>query len=194
MRSHILCFVLLGASLSSFASSLILPDRMDLPKYWGTEKVWWHGRANFSGEVLTPACTLVMEDRWQTIDMGDATLRQLQHSSSGTEKKFSLRFDDCDLFDPETIGNTSNRIRISFDGISGENQEQFRFYGSAKGVDLQILDSMGYKARLGEPMVPIISEEENKARLNYLLRVVRNSDNLQSGSYYASIRFNINYE
>lgn len=188
MRSRIIFIIIWGFSLSCFASPFTLP------KYWGTEKVWWHGRANFSGEVLTPACTLAMEDRWQVVDMGDSTLRELQNTSDGPEKKIFLRLDDCDLSDPKTIGRLNNSVKITFDGISGQNQEQFKIFGSAKGIDLQIIDSMGYKARIGEAMHPMISEQKNKHGIGYLLKMVRNEEELRPGDYYASIKFSINYE
>lgn len=62
------------------------PPGMTLPEYWGEEYVWWHGRANFKGQVIVPACTLAMEDTWQAIDMGETPVRDLQDSFAGPEK------------------------------------------------------------------------------------------------------------
>ncbi|EEC0448232.1 type 1 fimbrial protein [Salmonella enterica subsp. enterica] len=169
------------------------PLGMSLPEYWGEENVWWHGRATFSGKVIVPACTLAMEDAWQSVDMGETPVRELQNGHIGPGKMFQLRLRDCELAETGKRVFTGNRVRVTFDGIHGENPEQFSTTGQATGVDLQIRDEQGYPARAGKVMPPL-QLTGNEQGLNYTLQMVRNGKPLSAGSFYAALRFKVDYE
>ncbi len=94
------------------------PPGMTLPEYWGEEHVWWHGRANFKGQVILPACTLAMEDTYQVIDMGETPVRDLQNSSVGAEKKFRLRLRNCELAGTGKRVYTASRVRVTLNWTS----------------------------------------------------------------------------
>ncbi|MFT2321198.1 fimbrial protein [Escherichia coli] len=169
------------------------PSGMTLQEYWGEEHVWWHGRASFKGEVIAPACTLAMEDIWQAIDMGESPVRDLQNSFAGPEKKFHLRLRNCELAGTGNRFYTASRVRVTFDGLQGETPEQFRLIGQAEGINLQILDNQGHPARVGKMMPPLLLSG-NEEGLDYILRIVRNGRPLKAGNYYATLRFEVDYE
>jgi type 1 fimbria pilin len=166
---------------------------MSLPDYWGEKNVWWNGRATFAGQVIVPACTLAMEDAWQSVDMGVTPVRDLQTSLVGPQRHFQLRLQDCELAGTGQQVFTSSRVRVTFDGVRGEAPDHFTVTGQATGVDLQILDSEGYTARAGE-VLPPQQLYGNAQGLDYTLRVIRNGLPLSAGDYYAALRFRVDYE
>ncbi|EHQ5367858.1 TPA: fimbrial protein [Escherichia coli] len=174
-------------------SSTFPPPGMTLPEYWGEKYVWWHGRASFKGQVIAPACTLVMADTWQVIDMGNTPVRDLQNSFMGPEKKFRLRLQNCELAATGGRVYTAGRVRMTFDGLQGETPDKFSLTGQAKGISLQILDNQGYSARVGRAMPPLLLNGD-KEGLVYTLRVVRNGEPLKAGDYYAALRFRVDYD
>ncbi|HCR3451252.1 TPA: type 1 fimbrial protein [Citrobacter werkmanii] len=194
MYRHIVFWgiMLWAGVLQAAPSSSFPPSGMSLTDYWGEENVWWHGRATFSGEVIAPACVLAMEDAWQAVEMGETPLRELQNTAAGPEKRFQIRLRECDLARSGRQMSTGSRVRVTFDGVRDETPDRFSTTGAAKGVSLQILDGQGYIARAGEVMpARVLSDEQ---ALDYTLRLVRNQDVLSAGSYYASIRFRVDYE
>ncbi|PQV83390.1 fimbrial protein [Cronobacter sakazakii] len=182
-----------GAALQAAASQSFPPAGMTLPEYWGEELVWWHGRTNFKGQVIAPACSLAMEDRYQAVDMGAIPLRTLQSTPVGPEKKFRLRLRNCELAGTGKHVYTASRIRVTFDGSQGETPDKFSLAGQAEGIYLQITDNQGYVARAGKAMPPLLLNG-NEEELNYTLRVVRNGYPLKAGDYYAILRFKVDYE
>ena len=184
----LLCTGLVRATSPSFP-----PVGMSLPEYWGEKNVWWNGRATFSGQVIMPACTLAMEDAWQSVDMGKTPVRDLQGTPDGPEKHFQLHLRDCELTGSGQPLFTGSRIRVTFDGVRGTEPDHFRLVGQATGVDLQILDNEGYTARAGEalPPQPLYGNEQG---LDYRLRLIRNGTPLAAGDYYAVLRFRVDYE
>ncbi|WP_113650892.1 fimbrial protein [Escherichia albertii] len=183
----------LCAAAQAAPSPSFPPPGMTLPEYWGEEHIWWHGRANFKGQIIAPACTLAMEDAWQEIDMGITPLRDLQNSPEGPEKKFRLRLRNCELAGTGKRVYTASRVRVTFDGPQGETSDKFSLTGQAEGIDLQILDNQGYSARVGKVMPPLLLNG-NEEGLDYTLRVVRNGQPLKAGDYYAALRFKVDYE
>ncbi|KNA39710.1 fimbrial protein [Escherichia coli] len=188
-RRIILSVTFLWSAATQAAPSPSFP----LPEYWGEEHIWWHGRANFKGQIIAPACTLVMEDAWQEIDMGTTPLRDLQNSTEGPEKKFRLRLRNCELAGTGKRVYTASRVRVTFDGLQGETPDKFSLTGQAEGISLQILDNQGYPARVGKVMPPLLLNG-NEEGLDYTLRVVRNGQPLKAGDYYAALRFKVDYE
>lgn len=166
---------------------------MTLPEYWGEEHVWWHGRASFKGQVIMPACTLAMEDTYQSIDMGGTPIRDLQNSSVGPEKKFRLKLRNCELANTGKRVYSASRVRVTFEGGHGETPDKFSLFGEAQGINLQILDNQGFLARSGKAMPPLLLSGDEE-EFNYTLRLIRNEQPLEAGSYYAALRFKVDYE
>ncbi|EHU9808137.1 type 1 fimbrial protein, partial [Escherichia coli] len=176
-----------SSALHATSSIPFLPPGMTLPEFWGEEHVWWHGRANFKGQVIMPACTLAMEDTYQVIDMGETPVRDLQNSSVGVEKIFRLRLRNCELAGTGKRVYTASRVRVTFEGEHGETLDKFLLPGSAQGLSLQILDKQGYPAKSGKVMPPLLLNG-NEEEFYYTLRLVRNEYPLKSGEYYSALR------
>ncbi len=195
MYGRIILFVTLLGSTASQAVPLsgFPPRGITLPDYWGEKYVWWDGRASFKGQVIIPTCTLVMEDMYQAVDLGMTPVRDIQSSVVGPEKKFRLRLRNCELSGTGKRVYTASRVRVTFDGAQGETPDRFSMTGLAKGINLQILDAQGYLARSGKAMPPLLLNG-NEEGLSYTLRLVRNGQPLKVGSYYAALRFKVDYE
>lgn len=163
------------------------------PDSWHAGDAFLSGQASFSGQVISATCSLAMEDRFQSIDMGTTPIRDLQGTSQGTEKDFYLRLVNCDLGSRGGKFFTGYNIRLTFDGLRGKEPEGFYLSGKERGVSLQIRDSQGNFAVPGKVMPPQVLKG-NDPGLKYHLRLVRNGEPLQSGDYYAVLRFKIDYE
>lgn len=164
-----------------------------LTDYPGEAHVRWGGQATFTGQVIAPACSLTMENSWQSVDMGETPIRDLVQGIDGPQKGFRLELRDCELAGTGQSVFAGTRLRITFEGQRGETPERFSVTGRAKGADLQILDSTGFVARAGEVM-PALQIYGNEQALYYTLRLVRNALPLSAGEYYAVLLFKVNYE
>ncbi|EFC6562041.1 type 1 fimbrial protein [Escherichia coli] len=159
------------------------------------DNVWWHGQATFIGEVFSPACTLIMEDAWQSVDMGDISLGYLDDSPIIVEKSMTLRLKNCDM-EVENSGmpyHKNSMINISFFGVEGKTPDSFYLFGEAKGIELEIYDSQGYKLASSKKNPSLYLDGEYTA-LDYTLKVVRNGDDISAGSYHALLQFKIDHE
>lgn len=192
-RLSFIIMIFWSSALHATSSIPFLPPGMTLPEFWGEEHVWWHGRANFKGQVIMPACTLAMEDTYQVIDMGETPVRDLQNSNVGAEKNFRLRLRNCELAGTGKRVYTASRVRVTFEGVPGETPDKFLLLGSSQGISLQILDKQGYPAKSGKVMPPLLLNGD-EAEFDYTLRLVRNEYPLKSGSYYSVLRFKVDYE
>ena len=163
----------------------------ELPSARASDNISQQNRIAFKGMLTIPACTLAMEDAYQTVDMGSTPVRDLQNAFAGPERPFRIRLRHCGLTDNKN--NPINRIRVTFNGVRGETPERFAVVGQAQGIDLQITDRDGYPARQGHPMLPLFVRG-NEEELNYTLQVLRNSRPLSAGDYYSVLQFRIDYE
>lgn len=196
VKSCIITCLILPCSFV-FASQLtpqVPQPGISVTDFWGQSDVWWHGRANFKGEVLSPTCSIAMESAYQVIDLGVLPVRELQNASFGPEKIFHIKLRNCELSNKPLRGDTyyNRQLRLSFAGLEGEKPNQFAMVGLAKGIDLQIIDAKGTVANANEKMPPtlLFGNEQN---LKYSLRIVKNNQSLKVGNYYAAIKFKVNY-
>ncbi|MEM5506718.1 fimbrial protein [Shewanella frigidimarina] len=119
---------------------------------WGESDVWWHGRANFKGEVISPTCTIAMDSAYQSINLEGLPVRELQQVSFGPEKIFHIKLSHCELSDKRLLGNiySNTQFSLSFDGLEGATPNQFSMVGSAQGIELQIIDSNGKEVEVNK--------------------------------------------
>ena len=192
-KSVVTMLIFVFAGCVHAKSPKFLSEDISFNDYSVDAPVWWQGRAAFTGQVSAPACSLALDDAWQSVDMGDAPMRELQQGGRGHQKSFSLRLKDCELAGTNQHGFVGTRLRVTFDGLRGETMEQFALMGRATGVELQILDRTGYIARAGHALPPLYVFG-NEQELYYTLRLVRNNFELNAGEYYAVLRFKIHYE
>ncbi|EAA1523943.1 type 1 fimbrial protein [Salmonella enterica] len=151
-----------------------------------------NGRATLTGTVVSSACTIALEDAWQTVDMGVLPARELKKSGEGQQRKISLHLRSCSL-EQQSAEEMQPAVRVVFDGPFRDDPTLFAVGGSARGVALKIRDRHGSQARAGEslPSVPVYGSGQG---LSYWLQVVPDGTPLSAGDFYAAIRFSLNYE
>lgn len=151
-----------------------------------------NGRTTLTGMVVSSACTIALEDAWQTVDLGVLPARELKAQGQGQTRRISLHLRSCSLAQQDA-GEPQPAVRVMFDGQYREDPSLFSVVGSARGIALKIRDRNGYQARAGEslPSVPVYGSEQG---LNYWLQVVPDGAPLSAGDFYAAIRFSLNYE
>lgn len=152
------------------------------------------GRANFTGEVLVPTCSLVMDNNWQIIEVGENELNNRELGAFlGSKKRILLKLSNCDFSGTGTAFYTASWMNVAFEGQPGGGRDRFSLSGLAKGMDLQIFDKNG-RVVLVNTIMPKVLVDVTDQGLAYTVRLVRNGDLLQIGNYYGALRFKVNYE
>lgn len=153
-----------------------------------TEKVAGWGRVSMQGTIIDSACSIDTNSLEQTIDMDTMSTFEIAKRKQGRSKSFTITLVNCSL---QRINNAEwKQFQITFDG--DHDGELFGVNGSASGVGLQILDSMGNIAIPGDamPLMDLVSGEMN---LTYNMKLMANDDEIKAGSYYSNIRFKLDY-
>jgi type 1 fimbria pilin len=147
------------------------------------------GRVNVGGSIIETACDIALDSREQIIFMDTVPISQIQRGGLGVSKDFSILLINCTT---EKINSPSEwqGFMVTFDGE--EDNNNFAVNGSASGVSLQIIDSGGNIARPGQSLPPgnIVPGE---MKLDYKINLVGNHKNIDSGDYFAAIRFKLDY-
>ncbi|TFZ53466.1 type 1 fimbrial protein [Serratia proteamaculans] len=148
------------------------------------------GRVNMQGAILATACAIATQSSDQTIDMATMSASQLMREGKGERKPFEVRLIHCTLAEGRDIPATWQNFQITFDGQ--RDTDLFGITGQAKGLALEISDDDG---KIALPGVPFSTGKikEGDMVLNYNFRVVSNRQHLQTGEYYSTVRFNMNY-
>lgn len=148
------------------------------------------GYVAVEGSIIDSACAIDAGSRDQSIELMTIPVSQMIHDREGPVRPFSIRLINCTLT-PLTPGKPNwQSFKITFDGpLDGDN---FRLFGEAKGVSLKIIDTYGNHALPGKPL-PARLIESGDMTLNYGMRLVNNSQRLESGHYQTTIRFKMDY-
>lgn len=170
--------ILVVSCLFAFPESSALADK---------SAAGW-GRVNMHGAIIDTACAIAIDSREQTIDMGVLPLSDIIRDGQGSSQQFSIDLVNCITERPGKEG--WKKFQVTFDGEP--NGELFGVNGSASGVALQIIDANGNVATPGKAMPPMDIISDN-SQLNYVMRLVANSQTLKSGDYLSSIRFKLDY-
>lgn len=146
------------------------------------------GRVNMQGSIIDTACSISVDSREQSIDMGVIPLSDIIRDGQGYSKSFSINLINCVL---ERPGKEDwKHFQVTFDG--DPEGDLFGVRGVASGVGLQISDNMGNIASPGK-VLPFVDIIPGSMQLNYSLRLVANNHALKPGDYYSSIRFKMDY-
>ncbi|ENQ1253749.1 type 1 fimbrial protein [Escherichia coli] len=186
MRTGILIVLMLLYFPSALASSFYYKINSKENDYW-----WLRGQAKFFGEVVASACTIVMEDSWQIVDMGEVSFDHFKNIDGAIDKKVFFRFTNCNV-ETDNNKNIKTHIKLSFDGQS-DGPDKYTLKGSAQGLSLQIIDKNGFISKVGEDM-PSVEVTDDEGTVNYIFRVVRNRKELKAGEYHGVISFKLDYE
>jgi type 1 fimbria pilin len=147
------------------------------------------GRVNVGGTIIETACDIALDSREQIIFMDTVPISQIERDGSGISKEFSILLINCTT---EKINSSSEwqGFMVTFDGEADNNN--FAVNGSASGVALQITDAGGNIAYPGQSLPPgnIVPGD---MKLDYKMNLIGNHKNIESGEYFAAIRFKLDY-
>ncbi|EKT60762.1 fimbrial protein [Providencia burhodogranariea] len=149
-----------------------------------------NGYVTVEGSIIDSPCAIDAGSRNQSIKLKTIPISQMIHDKAGPTRPFSIRLINC-VLTPLTPGKPDwQAFEITFDGA--DDGDNFRLFGNAKGVALQITDASGNHALPGKPL-PARSIESGSMTLNYDMRLVANNQRLESGNYQTIVRFKMDY-
>ncbi|EFM0752301.1 fimbrial protein [Citrobacter sedlakii] len=154
-----------------------------------------HGQATLYGEVLASACSIALNDRYQSVAMGELPLRDLQSGSGQTVRDLVIRLDNC-LTSGQALMDrkTDPAIRVRFEGLRGSQPGLFRTLGEATGVALQLSDERREIVYPGEYLPAVYQKAYNQQVLKYRIALVPDGGVLTGGDFSAALRFTLHYE
>ncbi|MGQ8775438.1 fimbrial protein [Serratia sp. NA_112.1] len=148
------------------------------------------GEVSMQGRIIASACAIDTESRDQTINLGHMPISRIIRDGQGESHPFSIKLVNCVLERSATAQADWRYFEITFDGENDSGL--FGLYGEAKGIALQITDAQGQSAIPGKPLSK--SEIEPKAMmLSYSMRLVGNNQIVESGRYYSTVRYKMDY-
>lgn len=142
------------------------------------------------GSILANACTLAMESRYQSINMGSENIEKMRRTGQGKRKEFSIYLTECSLEDGLSNSEPWHYLQVTFDGIS--NNGLFDISGSAGGIALQLTNKYGESAIPGRPM-SYVRIDNKSIRLDYVLQLKTTHDHLRVGEYSSVIKYRVSY-
>lgn len=149
------------------------------------------GRVNLQGSIIEAACTIVMADRFQTIDISYLPIAELIQQSPKAGSTFSINLEGCSLQSEGLPPKQWSHFQITFDGHSDDGS-LFNLTGNAQGVGLEISDKHGNIAIPGEPL-PADELIPGPMELKFLLNLKGNGLEIKPGEYHSVIRFKVDY-
>lgn len=186
LRLPVILFFLL-----TFFNSIVEAKKIDISKYLG--------RAQIIGSVISSPCSIVMTDRYQTVDFSSLTMTALSTALERQQHNlpFEIELRDCGSIYSSIDGKT---WFIRFEGDSAENINAFTLQGPSQGLGVSVLDNTMNILVPGQtyPLMKSVLHEDNKHGqtlfLRYFLRLELTGKPLQAGSYQGLIRFFIDYQ
>ncbi|CAI1500209.1 PAP fimbrial minor pilin protein precursor [Serratia entomophila] len=148
------------------------------------------GRVNMQGAIIDAACAIDAGSRDQTIDMDVLPVGNIARDGQGNTRAFTIELVNCMLEHPKPDVTDWKQFQVAFDGDA--DGELFGVRGEAKGIALQITDSLGNIATPGEPL-PLRTISPGSMSLNYSIKLVANNQPLHAGGYFSAVRFKLDY-
>lgn len=162
------------------------------------KKIELDGSATLKGIVIATPCSVVIENRFQTIDFSPLAipllgtkLQREQHN-----QPFIIELRDCgslySLLDSKTWS-------IRFAGETAEHIDAFVLRGASQGLGVSVLDSR-FNTLIPRQYYPLVNnvlqqDKSGKALyLQYFLRLELTGRPIQAGNYQGLIRFFIDYQ
>ncbi|EBL5818964.1 type 1 fimbrial protein [Salmonella enterica subsp. enterica serovar Muenchen] len=153
------------------------------------------GQTALYGEVLASACTIALSDRFQTVPMGDLTLRDFHRGAERPSRELVIHLDNClTAGKGPMIRQVDPPVRIRFDGVRGNEPWLFRTQGDAQGVGLMLRDARQDVVYPGEYLPAWYQKAYSQQVLTYRIELVPNGKQVTAGDYSATLRFSIDYE
>lgn len=177
-------------SLKIGALSLFLLVNLSVVSAAESSQTQGWGKVNMVGAIIETACAIDTMSRDQTINMGTLPISQIARDGQGLMRPFSIRLVNCVLARQNQSLPDWHYFQITFDGPAEAGL--FGVEGDAKGVALQLTDSLGNIARPGAPL-PLGEIATKDMLLNYSLRLVSNQQALRAGEYSSTVKFKMDY-
>ncbi|EGI5934727.1 type 1 fimbrial protein [Salmonella enterica subsp. enterica serovar Urbana] len=153
------------------------------------------GRAVMSGEVLASACTIALSDRFQSLSMGDLTLREFHRSDERPARDLVIHLDNCLTSGMKgMLRKVDPPVRVRFVGPRGREPWMFRTQGRATGVALMLRDERQEVVYPGEYLSAQYQKAYNQQVLKYRIELIPDGASVTAGDYSAVLRFDIDYE
>lgn len=156
------------------------------------------GTAQMIGSVIAAPCSIMMKDRFQTVDFSSLALNLLSTKVSREEhsQPFEIELSNCgSLFS----SLDSKTWVIRFDGHRASQINAFVLQGPSEGLGISVLDNtmqtlnpgesyslFGYGLKQGKSGQTLV--------LRYFLQLELTGKPLQAGHYQGLIRFFIDYQ
>lgn len=158
----------------------------------------FNGEAQVVGNVIATPCSIVMQDRFQTINFSPLTLTMLS-TTSGRERynqPFVIELRDCGSVYSSVDSKT---WLIRFDGQSAEHINAFVLQGPSHGLGIAVLNDkqqilIPNQNYLLSNSVLRQSKSGQTLFLRYFLQLELTGQPIQAGNYQGLIRFFIDYQ
>ena len=154
--------------------------------------VWGGSQLSMNGAIVATACDIDTTSRDQTVDMGTLPFDRIVNDSQALSRPFSIRLVNCTLKHSNNNILGKQHFRVTFDGRNEDGH--FGVEGEARGVALVLNDALGNEAVPGKalpPQTPVLQGKE--MLLHYTARMVANNQPLQTGTYSAQVRYQLEY-
>ncbi|ELY2742252.1 fimbrial protein [Cronobacter turicensis] len=149
-----------------------------------------NGRVNMQGSIVSKACDIAMESRYQSVEMPDESVSILRRTGEGIAQPFSIHLVDCTFNTGGADSAPWQFLQVTFDGA--DDNGLFRVTGEAGGVALKIASKNGEEIRPGQPL-PYKEISSDDIKLDYELRLKLNNEALKPGDYSSIIKYRIDY-
>ncbi|EOE5489855.1 fimbrial protein [Cronobacter sakazakii] len=149
-----------------------------------------NGRVSMQGAIVSKACDIDMESRYQSIEMPDESINVIRRAGESIAQPFSIHLVNCTF---DTGGSDSapwQFVQVTFDGADDDGL--FKVTGEAGGVALEIASKGGKELHPGQPQ-PYTEIAGDDIKLDYELRLKLNKDALKPGDYSSIIKYRIDY-
>ncbi|HEQ1859904.1 TPA: type 1 fimbrial protein [Providencia alcalifaciens] len=162
------------------------------------KKIELNGSATLKGIVIATPCSIVIENRFQTIDFSPlaipllgSKLQREQHN-----QPFIIELRDCGSLYSSLDSKTWS---IRFAGETAEHIDAFVLRGASQGLGVSVLDSRFNTLIPGQyyPLTDNVLRQDKSGKalyLQYFLRLELTGRPIQAGNYQGLIRFFIDYQ
>ncbi|MBP6122348.1 MULTISPECIES: fimbrial protein [Providencia] len=156
------------------------------------------GVTQLVGSVISTPCSIVMSNRYQTVDFSSLTLTKL---STAMVREQEARPFDIELRDCGSVYTSidSKTWTIRFDGKRAENIDAFVLEGPSQGLGVSVLDNTKNTLIPGKayPLFDSVLRQGKSGQtlfLRYFVQLELTGKPLQSGRYQGLVRFFIDYQ
>ncbi|EPT6932548.1 fimbrial protein [Cronobacter malonaticus] len=149
-----------------------------------------NGRVSMQGAIVSKACDIAMESRYQSIEMPDESVNIIRRTGESIAQPFSIHLVNCTFDTGEPDSAPWQFLQISFDGANDDGL--FQVNGTTGGVALEIASKNSEEIHPGQPQ-PYTEIAGDDIKLDYELRLKVNHEDLRPGAYSSIIKYRIDY-